>query len=72
MKRVLVLRAREDAERTASRLRGMGFEPLLSPVLPLTKPRARALCGFSPQMLKQMPLISVVLEWMAISGVNEA
>jgi uroporphyrinogen-III synthase len=31
--RVLVLRAREDAERTASRLRAMGFTPLLSPVL---------------------------------------
>jgi uroporphyrinogen-III synthase len=31
--RVLVLRARDDAERTASRLRAMGFEPLLSPVL---------------------------------------
>ncbi len=33
MRRVLVLRAREDAERTASRLRAMGFTPLLSPVL---------------------------------------
>ncbi len=33
MTRVLVLRAREDAERTASRLRAMGFTPLLSPVL---------------------------------------
>ena len=33
MTRVLVLRAREDAERTALKLRGMGFEPLLSPVL---------------------------------------
>jgi uroporphyrinogen-III synthase len=33
VKRVLVLRAREDAERTASRLRAMGFTPLLSPVL---------------------------------------
>jgi uroporphyrinogen-III synthase len=31
--RVLVLRAREDADRTASRLRAMGFAPLLSPVL---------------------------------------
>jgi uroporphyrinogen-III synthase len=30
---VLVLRAREDAERTALRLRAMGFAPLLSPVL---------------------------------------
>lgn len=33
MTRVLVLRAREDAERTASILRAMGFTPLLSPVL---------------------------------------
>ena len=33
MTRVLVLRAREDAERTALRLRAMGFAPLLSPVL---------------------------------------
>ena len=33
MTRVLVLRAREDAERTASRLRAMGFTPLISPVL---------------------------------------
>ncbi len=33
MTRVLVLRARQDAERTASRLRAMGFTPLLSPVL---------------------------------------
>ena len=33
MTRVLVWRAREDAERTASRLRAMGFTPLLSPVL---------------------------------------
>jgi len=31
--RVLVSRAREDAERTASRLRAMGFTPLLSPAL---------------------------------------
>jgi len=34
--RVLVLRAREDAERTASRLRAMGFTPLLSPVLEMS------------------------------------
>ncbi len=33
MKRVLVLRAREDALRTAEKLRAMGFEPVLSPVL---------------------------------------
>ena len=33
MSRVLVTRARDDAERTASRLREMGHEPLLSPVL---------------------------------------
>lgn len=33
MKRVLVLRAREDAERTAVKLRAMGFDPLLSPLL---------------------------------------
>jgi uroporphyrinogen-III synthase len=31
--RVLVLRAREDATRTAGKLREMGFEPVLSPVL---------------------------------------
>jgi uroporphyrinogen-III synthase len=31
--RVLVLRAREDAARTAEKLRALGFEPLLSPVL---------------------------------------
>lgn len=30
---VLVLRAREDALRTSEKLRAMGFEPLLSPVL---------------------------------------
>jgi len=33
VKRVLVLRAREDAERTSEKLRAMGFDPLLSPVL---------------------------------------
>ncbi len=33
MKRVLVLRAREDAGHTAEKLRAMGFEPLVSPVL---------------------------------------
>jgi uroporphyrinogen-III synthase len=33
VKRVLVLRAREDALRTAEKLRDMGFAPLLSPVL---------------------------------------
>lgn len=33
MTRVLVLRAREDATRTAGKLREMGFEPVLSPVL---------------------------------------
>ena len=33
MSRVLVTRARDDAERTASRLREMGHAPLLSPVL---------------------------------------
>lgn len=33
MTRVLVLRAREDAARTAAKLRALGFEPLLSPVL---------------------------------------
>jgi uroporphyrinogen-III synthase len=33
VKRVLVLRAREDAERTSEKLRAMGSEPLLSPVL---------------------------------------
>jgi len=33
VKRVLVLRARADAERTAAKLRAMGFAPLLSPVL---------------------------------------
>ena len=33
MKRVLVLRAFEDAERTGEKLRGLGFEPLISPVL---------------------------------------
>ncbi len=33
MKRVLVLRARADAERTAVKLRAMGFAPLLSPLL---------------------------------------
>ncbi len=33
MKRVLVLRAREDAGRTTEKLRAMGFEPLVSPVL---------------------------------------
>jgi uroporphyrinogen-III synthase len=32
-KRILLLRAEEDAARTGERLRGMGFEPLLSPVL---------------------------------------
>jgi uroporphyrinogen-III synthase len=31
--RVLVLRAREDAARTAGKLREMGYEPVLSPVL---------------------------------------
>lgn len=33
MRRALVLRAREDAARTAEQLRDMGFEPVLSPVL---------------------------------------
>jgi uroporphyrinogen-III synthase len=33
VKRVLVLRARADAARTAVKLRAMGFAPLLSPVL---------------------------------------
>ncbi|GLI93326.1 uroporphyrinogen-III synthase [Methylocystis echinoides] len=33
MSRVLVLRAREDAARTAETLRAMGHEPVLSPVL---------------------------------------
>lgn len=33
MTRVLVLRAREDATRTAGKLREMGFEPVVSPVL---------------------------------------
>jgi uroporphyrinogen-III synthase len=33
VKRVLVTRAKEDGERTAERLRKLGFEPLLSPVL---------------------------------------
>lgn len=33
MTRTLVLRAREDALRTAEKLRGMGFAPVLSPVL---------------------------------------
>ncbi len=33
MRRVLVLRAEEDAERTAAKLREMGFTPVLSPVL---------------------------------------
>ncbi len=33
MKRVLVLRGREDAERTAGKLRDMGFSPVLSPVV---------------------------------------
>ncbi len=33
MKRVLVLRAEEDAQRTAAKLRKMGFAPVVSPVL---------------------------------------
>ncbi len=33
MRRVLVLRARADAERTAAKLRALGFEPLVSPVI---------------------------------------
>ncbi|MEK4034485.1 uroporphyrinogen-III synthase [Methylocystis sp. IM3] len=33
MTRALVLRAREDAARTAAKLRELGYEPLLSPVL---------------------------------------
>lgn len=33
MTRVLVLRAREDAQRTAAKLRELGYSPLLSPVL---------------------------------------
>lgn len=33
MTRALVLRAREDAARTAEKLRSMGYEPVLSPVL---------------------------------------
>ncbi|WP_036281273.1 uroporphyrinogen-III synthase [Methylocystis sp. ATCC 49242] len=33
MKRVLVLRAREDAARTSEKLRALGFESVLSPVL---------------------------------------
>ena len=33
MKRVLVLRAREDARRTAQKLAGMGFASVLSPVI---------------------------------------
>lgn len=33
MRRVLVLRAQEDAERTAQKLRALGFEPIVSPVI---------------------------------------
>jgi uroporphyrinogen-III synthase len=40
--RVLVLRAREDAERTATRLRAMGFDPILSPVLDIVATGAAA------------------------------
>lgn len=42
MKRVLVLRAQEDAARTGEKLRRMGFEPLLSPVLEVVATGAAA------------------------------
>jgi uroporphyrinogen-III synthase len=43
--RALVLRAREDALRTAAKLREMGFDPLLSPVLEIVATGATAPLG---------------------------
>ena len=40
MTRALVLRAREDAARTAEKLRAMGIEPVLSPVLEIAATNA--------------------------------
>jgi uroporphyrinogen-III synthase len=45
MKRVLVLRAREDAERTALALRAAGFEPVLSPALEIVPTHAALPAG---------------------------
>lgn len=42
MSRVLVLRAREDAERTAAKLRAMDFEAVLSPALEIVATGAAA------------------------------
>lgn len=41
MTRVLLLRAREDAARTAEKLRAMGFAPVLSPVLEIVATGAK-------------------------------
>jgi len=45
VKRVLVLRAREDAERTAERLQAMGYAPLVSPALQVVATGAAAPAG---------------------------
>ena len=45
MKRILVLRARDDAERTGAKLRAMGFEPLLAPVLEIVPTGAEVPAG---------------------------
>ncbi|WP_018266077.1 uroporphyrinogen-III synthase [Methylosinus sp. LW4] len=46
MRRVLVTRAREDAERTAEELRRRGFAPLIAPVLEIAATGAPVPAGF--------------------------
>ncbi len=68
MTRVLVLRAREDAERTAAKLRAMGFAPLISPVLEIAATKAAiphgpfdAALATSPKGVEHAPPLALPL-----------